>query len=125
MAVPEPNPPRIEEADRTSPGLLDNAAARSTTIMVEWTYHKTMDNEHPDGIEQQLLWLTNRARANPSQEGQWLATFDDAAIDMARSYFGVDLALLQDEFASYAVKPPAAFDARLYNAAKAQSEDLF
>ena len=85
--------------------------------MVEWTYHKTMDNEHPDDIEQQLLWLTNRARANPSQEGQWLATVDDPYIDMARSYFGVDLALLQDEFASYAVKPPAAFDVRLHNAA--------
>jgi hypothetical protein len=124
MAVPEPNPPRIEEADRTSPGLLGNATPRSTAIMVEWTYHKTMDNEHPDDIEQQLLWLTNRARANPSQEGQWLATFDDPYIDMARSYFGVDIALLQDEFASYAVKPPAAFDVRLYNAAKAQSEDL-
>ena len=124
MAVPEPNPPRIEEADRTSPELLGNATPRSTTIMVEWTYHKTMDNEHPDDIEQQLLWLTNRARANPSQEGQWLATFNDPYIDMARSYFGVDIALLQDEFASYAVKPPAAFDVRLYNAAKAQSEDL-
>ena len=124
MAVPEPNPPRIEEADRTSPELLGNATPRSTTIMVEWTYHKTMDNEHPDDIEQQLLWLTNRARANPSQEGQWLKTVDDPYIDMARSYFEVNLALLQDEFASYAVKPPAAFDVRLYNAAKAHSEDL-
>jgi len=124
MAVPEPDPPRIDEADRTSPGLLDNTTPRSTAMMVEWTYHKTMDNEHPDATEQQLLWLTNRARANPSQEGQWLAAVDDPYINMARSYFGVDIALIQDEFTSYAVKPPAAFDVRLYNAAKAHSEDL-
>jgi hypothetical protein len=124
LAVPEPDPPRIEEADRTSPGLLSNATPRSTTMMIEWTYHKTMDNEHPDATEQQLLWLTNRARANPRQEGQWLATVNDPFINMARSHFGVDPALLQDEFANYSVKPPAAFDVRLYNAAKAQSEDL-
>ena len=31
---------------------------------------------------------------------------------------------MQSEFASYAAKPPAAFDARLYQAAKAHSDDL-
>ncbi len=124
MAVAEPDPPRSEESDKTSAEFLGKSTPRSTAAMVEWTYHKTMDNEHPDDSEQQLLWLTNRARANPGQEGQWLATVDDYHINMARSYFDVNLALLQDEFESYAVKPPAAFDVRLYNAAKAHSEDL-
>jgi hypothetical protein len=124
MAVAEPDPPRIEEPDKTSPGWFGKATSQSTAVMVEWTYHKTMDNEHPDDSEQQLLWLTNRARANPGQEGQWLATVDDYYIDMARSYFDVNLGVLQDEFESYAVEPPAAFDVRLYNAAKVHSEDL-
>ncbi|MEZ4663138.1 MAG: hypothetical protein R2911_36785 [Caldilineaceae bacterium] len=30
------------------------------------------DNLHPDGNEQQLLWLNNRACANSAQEGIWL-----------------------------------------------------
>ena len=36
----------------------------------------------------------------------------------------VDLAILQAEFAAIAAMPPAAFDVRLYNAAKAHSDDL-
>jgi len=34
------------------------------------------------------------------------------------------LQVLQNEFAGYDAKPPAAFDVRLYNAAKAHSDDL-
>lgn len=91
---------------------------------VEWTFHKSADNLHPDGNEQQLLWLMNRARANPAQEGLWLATSDDKEFAGDRDFFGVNKALLQDEFASYASMPPAAFDIRLYNAAKEHCDDL-
>jgi hypothetical protein len=91
---------------------------------LEWTFHKTVDNMHPDGNEQQLVWLMNRARANPAQEGLWLATTSEADIAGGRDYFGVNLNVLQSEFASYAVKPPAAFDVRMYNAALAHSKDL-
>ena len=52
---------------------------------VEWTYHKTSDNAHPDGNEQQMVWLVNRARANPTQEGIWLATMTDPDVDAART----------------------------------------
>jgi hypothetical protein len=91
---------------------------------LEWTYHKTPDNLHPNGNEQQLIWLMNRARANPTQEGIWLATTNEPEIAGGRTYFGVNLSLLQSEFASYAAKPPAAFDVRMYYAAKAHSDDL-
>ncbi|MFZ3095783.1 MAG: BACON domain-containing carbohydrate-binding protein [Desulfosalsimonadaceae bacterium] len=92
--------------------------------MIEWTYHKTPDNLHPNGMEQQMVWLMNRARANPTNEGDWLATSTDPRVADGRDYFNVDTTVLQNEFASYSAKPPAAFDIRLYNAAKAHSEDL-
>ena len=61
-----------------------------------------------------MLWLMNRARANPTQEGVWLATMTDPDVASARSYFGVNLTVLQSAFATIAAKPPAAFDVRLY-----------
>lgn len=110
------------------------AAAGDTTHLIylplafksrtEWTLHKTPDGLHPDGNEQQMVWLMNRARANPAQEGRWLATTNEDTIAGPRDYFGVDLNVLQSEFSSYAVKPPAAFDARMYNGSKAHSDDL-
>ncbi|MBW7883821.1 MAG: hypothetical protein H3C34_14520 [Caldilineaceae bacterium] len=90
----------------------------------EWTLHKSADGAHPDGNEQQLLWLLNRARANPAAEGAWLATTDLPDIAGGRNYFQVDTAKLQQEFASYGARPPAAFDVRLFNAALAHSLDL-
>jgi hypothetical protein len=70
------------------------------------------------------MWLMNRARANPALEGVWLATSSDPEIAGGRDWFGVNLTLLQNEFAGYPAKPPAAFDVRLYTAAKAHSDDL-
>jgi hypothetical protein len=90
----------------------------------EWTLHKTADNLHPDASEQQMMWLMNRARTNPTQEGIWLATSNESDIAGGRTYFGVNLSLLQSEFAGYNAAPPAAFDVRMYNAAKAHSDDL-
>ena len=90
----------------------------------EWVLHKTADGAHPDGNEQQLVWLMNRARANPTQEGLWLAHTTEPDIAGGRNYFQVNLSVLQSEFAGYAAKPPAAFDVRLYNAARLHSEDL-
>ena len=120
--APAPNPPRAENHDAVLPEQW--FAPRSLAGAVEWTYHKTGDNAHPDGNEQQLMWLMNSARANPTQEGIWLATMTDPDVASARNFWGVNLAQLQTEFASYAVKPPAAFDVRLYNAAKTHSLDL-
>jgi hypothetical protein len=119
---PEPDPPRLEVGAIStvkSQSLLDTGVPT-----VEWTFHKTVDGAHPDGNEQQFVWLMNRARANPTQEGIWLATMNDPDVAAARKYFGVDLDLLRAEFAATTVKPPAAFDVRLYNAAKSHSDYL-
>lgn len=120
--VPEPNPPAV---DLRGAGIPATAAVeRRTAAATEWTYHKTSDNLHPDGNEQQFLWLMNRARSDPAQEGIWLATMDDPDVAAARNYFSVDTIVLQNEFSGYAAKPPAAFDARLYQAAMAHSDYL-
>ena len=120
--VPASNPPKAENNEAVLPEQW--FAPLNLGGAVEWTYHKTGDNAHPDGNEQQLMWLMNSARANPTQEGIWLATMTDPDVANARAFWGVDLTLLQAEFASYAAKPPAAFDVRLYNAARTHSLDL-
>jgi len=122
-ATPEPNPPKVNlgAADVGLPSALSQQAPLAAR---EWHYHKTADNLHPDGNEQQLIWLMNRARANPSQEGAWLAATGDTDVEDAVSYWGVNLGVLQSEFDTYAAKPPAAFDVRLYHAAKDHADNL-
>ena len=90
----------------------------------EWTFHKTPDSQHPDAEEQAMMWLMNRARQDPTAEGVFLATSTEPDIAGGRAFFGVNTNLLQAEFAALLPKPPAAFDVRLYNAAKVHSEDL-
>ena len=124
LRMAEPDPPRVFGPQY--PVLLQSepGAAITAAPAAEWTYHRTADGQHPNGDEQMLVWLMNRARQNPAAEGQWLATESDADIASGRIFFQVNTALMQSEFASYAAKPPAAFDARLYQAAKAHSDDL-
>ena len=122
---PEPDPPSIHLPEvPLSPHRTLGGNASAAIPDTEWMFHKTGDNQHPDGIEQQLLWLMNRARIDPPQEGTWLAGISDPDVAGAVAYFNVDVDLLQDEFAAIAAKPPAAFDVRLYQAAKAHSDYL-
>ena len=90
----------------------------------EWIYHKTADGLHPDGNEQQLVWLMNRARANPVAEGLFLAASGDGGLNDGISYFGVNTTLLKSEFAAITPKPPAAFDRRIYEGSRVHSLDL-
>ncbi|HEX5680363.1 MAG TPA: hypothetical protein VFX82_05975 [Desulfobacterales bacterium] len=122
--IPEPNPPTSERDVHEAASAAAELRWMAPAALTEWTYHKTGDNLHPDGNEQQMVWLMNRARANPTQEGVWLATMTDPYVAAARSFFNVDTTVLQNEFAAIPAKPPAAFDVRLYNAAKAHSDYL-
>jgi hypothetical protein len=118
----EPNPPTADLGISEAP--QEAAVVRQAAAAIEWTFHKTSDGLHPDGNEQQMLWLANRARSDPAQEGIWLATEDDPDIAAARTSWGVNVTVLQNDFAAIPAKPPAAFDVRLYNAAKAHSDYL-
>jgi hypothetical protein len=128
--IPEPAPPTIERDVPKAPSSATVPRWMAPSALTEWTYHKTNDNQHPDGDEQQMLWLLNRARSDPAQEGAWLAWLGsggDIDITSACNYppnWVVDMAVLQNDFAAIPAKPPAAFDVRLYNAAKAHSEYL-
>ncbi len=124
LRMAEPDPPLFFGSEY--PVLLQSEPGASITAApaAEWIYHRTADGQHPDGDEQALVWLMNRARQDPAAEGRWLATESNADVASGRVFFRVNTALLQSEFASYAAKPPAAFDARLYQAAKMHSDDL-
>lgn len=106
--------------------LLCAAAApgSSAAAITEWTFHKSADGAHPDGREQQYLWLMNRARQDPAAEGRFLASIDDPLIQSRLSGFQVNLHLLRAEFAALPPMPPAAFDVRLHAAALAHSHDM-
>ncbi len=123
MRYPSLDPPCLESKDIDSVSIIREATA-ARSVMKEWAFHKTLDGLHPDGLEQQIIWLMNRARANPTQEGIWLASSNDPKISSGRTYFGVDIEKLKSEFAVLSVKPPVAFDSRLYAAAFEHSTDL-
>lgn len=96
-------------------GLLMLAAGNQAKAQtIEWTFHKTADGLHPDGNEQQMVWLMNRARANPTAEGVFLGASGNADIQSGINYFRVNLNLMRAEFAAIVPQPPAAFDRRLY-----------
>jgi len=130
QAFPAPDPPVFEgrTGEEPAPPLVPQARsaleAASPDSVTEWLLHKTADGTHPDGVEQAYLWLMNRARRDPLAEGLFLAATGDLGVQHAISFFQVDLDVLRQEFAAIAPTPPAAFDVRLYAAARAHSLDL-
>ena len=120
---PEPNPPIIGPTEAYEP-VSRALVAPSAAPVTEWTNHKSPDGAHPDGNEQKMMWLMNKARQNPTAEGVWLAESTDPDIQGGRDYFNVDTVKLKNDFAALPAKPPAAFDVRLYNASRDHSLDL-
>lgn len=100
------------------------ASPCNSSLQREWTLHRTASGAHPNGIEQQYLWQMNRARRNPTAEANFLANISDPLVRSRISGFRVDLDRLRQEFSTTAARPPAAFDVRLYNAARAHSLDM-
>ena len=79
----------------------------------------------PTDEEQLYLEYLNRMRADPTGEGQRLANTTDPNIQAAYASFSVDLSLLQTEFATNPPVPPLAMNAKLLNAARWHSGDMF
>jgi len=118
--APAQDPPTISQTSAL-PEASRHFAASAAGEQVEWTLHKSSDGVHPNADEQCLLWLMNRARQDPAAEGVFLANVDDADVQSALGWFHVSINALLQEFAAIAAKPPAAFDARLYAAARDHS----
>ena len=78
----------------------------------------------PTNDEQYYLELINRARANPTAEGIRLAATTDPDVVSAYGFFGVNLALMQTQFALIPAEPPLSMNATLLNAARAHSQNM-
>jgi hypothetical protein len=78
----------------------------------------------PTNDEQYYLELINRARATPPAEGIRLATTTDQNVLGAYSSFGVNLVLMQAQFAAILPAPPLSMNATLLAAARAHSQNM-
>ncbi|MFN8358700.1 MAG: fibronectin type III domain-containing protein [Candidatus Kapaibacterium sp.] len=76
----------------------------------------------PTPEEQLILEYINRARSNPKEEGIRIATTKDADLLQAFSYWKVNLTKLKNDFASYPVQPPLAFNSKIITAARLHSD---
>ncbi len=79
----------------------------------------------PTDEEQLYLEYINRARADPAAEGTRLRTTTDPDVLSAYNSFGVDLDLMESQFAAIAPAAPLAMNAQLTAAARLHSEDMF
>jgi len=107
-------------------GALTFAAVdtASAADLKHWTRHATEDGAHPDQHEQQLIWLMNRARANPTEEGRWLVQTGVPSIQQALKQYRVSERRLRKQFSKLPAAAPAAFDRRLYEAALTHARRL-
>jgi uncharacterized protein YkwD len=78
----------------------------------------------PTNEEQYNLELINRARANPPAEGIRLAAATDPDVRAAYNAFGVNLVLMQAQFALILPAPPLSMNATLMTAARAHSQNM-
>ena len=97
----------------------------NATPDTEWLIHKTEDGAHPSAKEQQMMWLMNRARTNPIEEGKWLVG-DTLPLptNVSGEYAarGISDQLVKDEFKAIPPQIPGAFNRLLYEASKGHSE---
>lgn len=83
------------------------------------------DIGNPTDDEQYYLELINRARANPTQEGIFLATNTDPSVLASIQQYGVNLTLMKAEFAALPSRMPLAFNKELSIAARLHNQYQF
>ncbi|MBS1562137.1 MAG: T9SS type A sorting domain-containing protein [Bacteroidetes bacterium] len=77
----------------------------------------------PTPDEQYMLELINRARANPAEEGVRVIDTDDADVQSAYQYWNINKSATKAAFATYAARPPLAFNAECIAAARRHGAD--
>jgi hypothetical protein len=112
QVAPPPAPPIVNGGERFSIEAPQSPAGQLYSI------------GDPTNEEQYYLELINRARANPPAEGVRLAGTTDANVLSAYSAFGVNLILMQSQFALILPAPPLSMNATLMNAARAHSQNM-
>jgi hypothetical protein len=114
MAPPPPPPIQSQSTAPLSPGPapLEPAGGQLYSI------------GNPTNDEQFYLELINRARANPPAESLRLAGLTDPNILSAYSIFGVNLVLMQAQFALMPPSPPLSMNATLTTVARAHCQNM-
>jgi hypothetical protein len=113
QVAPPPAPPIITQPAATSSPEKAASATFSLYSIGDPTYE-----------EQLYLELINRARANPILEGVRLATTTDSNVLGAYVSFGVNLVLMQAQFALIQPAPPLSMNLVLSSAARAHSQNM-
>ena len=113
---------RADKAPPPAPPVITSEALslESTAAAVAPLY--SIGN--PTNEEQYYLELINRARANPPGEGTRLAATTDPSVLGAYASFGVNLVLMQAQFAVISSAPPLSMNATLMAAARAHSQNM-
>lgn len=112
--APPTAPPIVVAPPQTEPLRLTPQPAGGTLYSIG----------EPTDEEQLYLEYINRARANPPAEGAILANTTDPDVLSAYGSFGVDLLLMQSQFAAIAAAPPVAMNAQLMAAARGHSSHM-
>jgi len=105
-------------------GAIGTAAVPSKTASVQSPQQTQYNHGDPTDNEQLMLEYINRARMNPSAEGDSLYFTTDPNLISAYSYWKVDKAKFRAEFKTYPVRPPLAFHAKAITAARVHSADM-
>jgi uncharacterized protein YkwD len=79
---------------------------------------------NPTNLEQHMLEMINRARANPMEEGVRLMDTDDQAVQQAYSFFSINKSATKAAFAQYPMRPPLAFHPLLIQASRNHTSDM-
>jgi hypothetical protein len=78
----------------------------------------------PTDEEQLMIEWLNRARANPTAEGERLGATTDPLVLAAYNYFNLDVNLMVSQFALLSPVPPLAPSAALTTSARRHSQDM-
>lgn len=120
--VPSP-PARIatssDPAKASTDGKAGDRGLQNAAVPTE-----KYDHGDPTNNEQLMLEMVNRARANPTAEGEMLASTTDPEVSSAYSYFNIDRNKLRTDFAAYPKRPPLAFNKSLIASARRHSRDM-
>lgn len=100
------------------------ANSQSKSPAVQSPLQTQYNHGDPTDNEQLMLEYINRARMNPSAEGDSLYFTTDPNLVSAYSYWKVDKAKVRADFKTYPVRPPLAFHAKAIVAAREHSADM-
>ncbi len=101
----------------------DAFAQRSLQPDVVATLQYSIGN--PSAEEQLCVEYINRARANPTAEGERLASTNDPSVLQAYGLFAVNLVLLRAQLAAIPPQPPLSINPLLLNMARAHTQNMF